>query len=124
MRALIWKEVRELAPGFWLLVTASWVLGVVDVTYNWREERAVGISLAFVWLVSMVGALLAGANSFARETREQMVFLGSWPIPRMRIWLAKVLVPAVMWAAFVALAFGGCVALLALRGSVCTARGM
>jgi len=116
MRALIWKEVRELAPGFWLLVTASWVLGVVDVTYNWREERAVGISLAFVWLVSMVGALLAGANSFARETREQMVFLGSWPIPRMRIWLAKVLVPAVMWAAFVALAFGGCVALLALRG--------
>jgi len=116
MRALIWKEVNELAPGFWLIVGASWALGVVDVAHNWRGERAVGISLGFVWLVSMVGALLGGANSFARESREQTVFLSSWPVPRGRIWLVKVIVPAVMWTVMVALAAGGCLGLLALRG--------
>jgi hypothetical protein len=44
------------------------------------------------------------------------VFLGSWPIARWRIWLAKVLVPAVMWVALVGLAVGGCAGLLAMRG--------
>lgn len=116
MRALVWKEVKELARGFWLIVGASWALGVVDLAYNWREPRAVGISLGFVWLMSMVGALLAGANSFARESREQTVFLSSWPIARGRICLAKVIVPAVMWAAMLVLATLGCKGLLALRG--------
>jgi len=116
MRALIWKEVRELAPGFWLLLGSSWALGVVDVAYNWREDRAAGLSLGFCWLMSMVAALLAGANSFARESRQQTTFLGSWPTSRGRIWLAKVLVPAAMWALLVALAFGACAGLLAMRG--------
>jgi len=116
MRALIWKEVRELAPGFWLLLGSSWALGVVDVAYNWREDRAAGVSLGFCWLMSMVAALLSGANAFARESRAQTVFLGSWPVTRWRIWLAKVLVPAVMCALLLALAFGGCAGLLAMRG--------
>lgn len=116
MRALIWKEVKELAPGFWLIVGTSWALGIVDLAYNWRGPRAVGISLGFVGLMSILGALLAGANSFARESRAQTVFLSSWPIPRRHIWLAKTIVPAVMWAAMVALATAGCLGLLALRG--------
>ena len=66
MRALIWKEVKELAPGFWLLVGMSWALGVVDVAYNWNRDRSVGLSLAFCWLLSMVAALLAGSHAFAR----------------------------------------------------------
>jgi len=116
MRALIWKEIKELAPGFWLLVGMSWALGVVDVAYNWNRDRSVGMSLAFCWLVSAVAALLAGANSFAREDRGLLVFLNSWPLARWRIWLAKVLVPAVTWVLLVGLAVGGCAGLLAMRG--------
>lgn len=116
MKALVWKEIRELAPGFWLLLGTCWAVGVVDVVYNWREDRGAGMSLLVCALVSLVAALLAGANSYARESREQIVFLGKWPISRWRIWLAKALVPAVMWAALVALAASGCVGMLALRG--------
>jgi len=116
MRALIWKEMRELAPGFWLLLGTCWAVGVVDVVYNWNEDRGAGMSLLVCALVSLVAALLAGANSYARESREQIVFLGKWPITRRRIWLAKAITPAVMWALLVALGTGGCLGMLALRG--------
>jgi len=116
MKALIWKEIRELAPGFWLLLLASWTVGVVDVAYNWNEDRGVGLSLVVCLVISLVAALLAGANSYARESREQIVFLGSWPVSRGRIWLAKTITPAVMWALLVALGTGGCLGLLAMRG--------
>lgn len=71
MKALIWKEVRELMPGFWLLLGTSWAVGVVDVAYNWHQDRGAGLSLVVCAVVSLVAALLAGANSYAREGRAE-----------------------------------------------------
>ena len=116
MKALVWKEVRELAPGFALFVGSALALGVVDVAYNWHHKRFVGISLIFCWLISLVAALLGGANSFAREQRQQLSFLGTWPVSRRQMWAAKVLVPITTWLVLVVASFGICGGLLAMRG--------
>lgn len=116
MKALVWKEVRELAPGFALFLGSCIALGVVDVAYNWHQKRFVGISLIFCWLLSMVAALAGGANAFAREQRGQLSFLGTWPASRGQIWAAKLLVPIAMWIVLFAASFGICIGLLAMRG--------
>jgi len=116
VKALVWKEVRELAPGFALFLGSCIALGVVDVAYNWRHERFVGISLIFCWLVSVVAALRGGANAFAREQRGQLSFLATWPVSRGQMWTAKVIVPVVKWIVLFGAAFGTCSGLLAMRG--------
>lgn len=116
MKPLLWKEIRELTPGFALLLGSAVALGIVDVSYNWNEKRFVGMSLIFCWLISLVGALLGGANALARETNSNLAFLGSQPVSRRQVWVAKVAVTAVGLALLIALVFGICGGLLALRG--------
>ncbi len=116
MRALIWKEVRELFPAFILILCAAMTLGIVDVWYNWDKDRFVGISLGFCWLISMAAALLSGANVMARETHGQLSFLSSWPVSRARIWAVKVAVTVVMLALLLVLMYGVCCGLLSMRG--------
>ncbi|MEN6304375.1 MAG: hypothetical protein ABFD96_16700 [Armatimonadia bacterium] len=79
MRALIGKEVRDLSISLYA------VLGTAVV-------------LAFVM------AFLGGASSLARESRQGVVFLNSWPYPRATLWSAKTLVSAV--ATFFAIGMG------------------
>jgi len=116
MRALIWKEVRELFPAFILILCAAIMLGIVDVWYNWDKDRFVGISLGFCWLISMATALLSGANVMAREAHGHLSFLSSWPISRARIWAVKVAVTVVMLALLLVLSYGICTGLLVMRG--------
>jgi len=116
MRALIWKEVRELLPAFILILCSAITLGIADVWYNWDKDRFVGISLGFCWLISMAAALLSGANVMARETHGQLSFLSSWPISRARIWAVKVAVTVVMLALLLVLIYGICTGLLVMRG--------
>ncbi len=116
MRALIWKEVRELLPAFVLILGAAITLGIADVWYNWDKERFVGISLGFCWLISMAAALLGGANVMARESRGQLSFLGCWPVSRARLWAVKVTVTVVMLALLLVLIHGACCGLLKMRG--------
>ena len=116
MIALMWKEARELAPVFGILLGACVAGGIADVASNWRADHFAGVSVSFCWLISLAAAFLAGANVFARESRGNLCFLSSWPVKRGEIWAAKLLVTASFLALLALLSPKICVGLLALRG--------
>jgi hypothetical protein len=126
MKALALKELRELLAPAVLILACAATLGVVNVAYNWREDRFVGISFFFCLIIGFAASLLGGANALARESRDHLVFLASWPVPRGRVWVVKLATNLLVTAAVIAASFGLCQGILALRayGPDQTWRGM
>ncbi len=116
MKALIWKEFRELLPAFVVLLASAIILGIVDAAYNWNEQRFVGISLGFCWVMSLTAALLGGANTFARESGANLSFLSSWPVSRTRVWAVKVGVTVITLVVLITLSFAICMGLISRAG--------
>jgi len=116
MKALLHKELRELRTPVLAVLAGLLALGLIDLAYNWTEQRFVGLSLGFCLVVSVLASFFGGANAVSRETADQTAFLGSWPVSRREIWIAKL---AANLGAVVAVSVGGyiaCGGLLALRG--------
>ena len=117
MLALIWKEIRELAPGALLMLLAMVVVAAADAAVNSGKENPFPFSVSFAWVSTLLVAAAAGASVFARERPEQVRYLNSWPISRGRVAAVKVLVAAALTAITV-------VALLAVAESVLALGGI
>jgi hypothetical protein len=116
MIALLRKEVRELLPGLGLIVACAATLGLVDVAYNWRHPREAGMSLLLGLVIAFAAAFLGGGNALGRETRDHLVFLASWPVPRGTVWLAKLVANLLLAALATAVSMGVCLLLVRAIG--------
>ncbi|HEX2971720.1 MAG TPA: hypothetical protein VHP11_05275, partial [Tepidisphaeraceae bacterium] len=101
MRALVWKELRELRWAAVALVGCAMVIAAGNALYDrlYMLNNMPEFGLKTWEIISLVVALLAGSATFAREGRERAVFLSSWPQSRTGVWLVKVLVNFVVTAA-------------------------
>jgi ABC-type transport system involved in multi-copper enzyme maturation permease subunit len=117
MIALVWKEIRELAPGALLMLLAMVVVATADAAVNSGKENPFPFSVSFAWVSTLLVASAAGASVLARERPEQLRYLNSWPISRGRVAAVKVLVAAALTAITV-------VALLAVAESVLALGGI
>jgi hypothetical protein len=116
VRALTDKELRELVPPAVFILAIATVLGTLDLVYNWRQDHCLGISLTICLIAAFGIAFLGGANALARETREQMTFLASWPMRRETIWLIKLALNLGVSALTVALSFAICLVIVRMDG--------
>jgi ABC-type transport system involved in multi-copper enzyme maturation permease subunit len=102
MRALVWKELRELRWAAVALVGCAVVIAAGNALYDRLyvlNNNMPEFGLKIWEVISVALALLAGSATFAREGRERAVFLTAWPQSRTRVWLVKVLVSFVVTAA-------------------------
>ena len=121
MIALIRKELRELALPALALVLCAAVIAGMELLYirydpHYRvSEQDLALS---IWLVlSLVIAFLGGAAAMARESRQRMIALTSWPQSRAKLWLVKALVSFALTMTAIAAGFGVCLlCLLVGRG--------
>lgn len=104
MRALIGKEVRDLSISLYAVLGTAVVLAFIDLAYNYEWSHYEGLALSIWTVLAFVIAFLGGASSVARESRQGVVFLNSWPYPRVTLWSVKTLVSAA--ATFSAIGFG------------------
>ncbi len=112
MKALIYKEFRELLAPALVVVLGALVLLLVEY---WRgplldEEHRVLASVFFMLGAPLLG-LLAGSHTLAHERgRGSEAFQGSFPVSRGAIWAAKLctalLMLAVVYLLLYAVAFG------------------
>lgn len=113
---LIRKELRELALPAVALVLCAVIIAGMDLVYNrFYQYRYPGIALS-VWVVlSIAIALLGGGATIARENRERLIFLTTWPQSRVRLWLVKSAISFVVTSAVIALGLLVCLAAYHLR---------
>lgn len=116
MKALMWKEMRELFPAWALLLGSALVMGLADLAYNWHKNNFAGVSLLFCAVLAVFAALGGGANAVARETPSTLAFLGAQPVSRGQVWRAKLLVTFAALLSLIALSFLACLGLLASHG--------
>ena len=112
MIALIRKELRELTLPAVALVLCALVMTSMDLLYNrlYPQYKGQGIAL-MIWLViSIAVAFLGGGAAIARESRQRLIFLTSWPQSRLTLWLVKAVVSFVVTMAVIAAGFGLCLA--------------
>lgn len=123
MRSIILKELRELIlPAAAMVLCAALIAGI-EVVYNSLHPQSKVQGLATgVWLVlSIALAFLGGGAAIAREGRQRLIFLTSWPQARIRLWLIKAVISFTLTMLVVA---AGCAICLAIaRPSVNSATG-
>ena len=89
MKALVWKELRELAWPVGVAIGGSVALVTVYAGAQWRDPDT---PLAWlIWfLATPVLAVLAGCYAIARERARRTVEWGScFPVSRAQVWVAK-----------------------------------
>lgn len=110
MIALIRKELRELALPAVALVLCAFIITAMDLLYNryYPQYKGQGVALSVWLIISVAVAFLGGGAAIARETRQRLTFLTSWPQGRAKLWLVKSLVSFVLTMATIAAGFGIC----------------
>ena len=118
MIALIRKELRELALPAVALVLCAVVIAGMDGLYNrlYPMKQGQGIALTIWAVVSLAIAFLGGGATIARESRQRLIFLTSWPQSRAKLWLVKTVVSFVVTMAVIAFGFLVCLAAPRLGG--------
>ncbi len=116
MRALLYRECRELLPNVATALGIAVAVGLLDMVYNWGEADSGDLSISFCSLLAVAVALHGGASAIARDSDEATVFAASFPVSRSQLWLAKLL--ANMGAVIVAAvpSFALCAGLAVLGG--------
>ncbi|MEN6645021.1 MAG: hypothetical protein ABFE08_21480 [Armatimonadia bacterium] len=112
MKALIRKEVRDLSVSFCAVLGTAVVLALIDLAYNYQWARYEGLAVSIWAVLAFVMAFLGGAGAFARESRQNMVFLSSWPYKRVTLWGAKALVSALLTFTAITLGFLICLSVV------------
>lgn len=110
MIALIRKELRELALPALALVLCAAVVAGMELLYSRYDPRyhEQGLALSIWLVISFAVALLGGASALARESRQRLISLTSWPQSRARLWLAKTVVSFALTMVVIAVGFGVC----------------
>lgn len=117
MNAIIRKELRELIGPALAIVLCAAVLAGIEWMYNTYNPHSKVEGLAVgIWLIlSIALAFLGGAVAIARDGRQRVIFLTSWPQSRLLIWLAKAIVSFVLTMLVIVVGFLIC--LVAARAS-------
>ena len=112
MKALLWKEARELAWPFGMFLALFAALAVVAAVWPGKKDDTVGLFVVpwmVWWVLSPFLAALWGAHPLARErSHGTLEWFGALPVSRARVWAVKLVVSLVALAILCAAMFALC----------------